>query len=67
MTRSSILIGVDLVGVTQIGVVLGVSKQRADQLTRREDFPPPAAELATGRIWERAAIEKWAKATGRIK
>jgi hypothetical protein len=29
----------DLVGVTEIGDPLGVSRQRVDQLTRTEGFP----------------------------
>jgi predicted DNA-binding transcriptional regulator AlpA len=46
--------------------MLGVSRQRVHQLTEEDpSFPKPAAELATGRVWETADIEKWAKATGR--
>jgi hypothetical protein len=47
--------------------MLEVSRQRVDQLARREDFPAPEVELASGRVWEREAVEKWAKATGRLK
>ena len=57
---------VDLVGVTEIAEMLGVSKQRADQLAKRTDFPEPEASLAAGRIWSRADIERWAAETGRI-
>jgi predicted DNA-binding transcriptional regulator AlpA len=57
---------VDLVGVREIGRMLGVSKQRADQLTHKGDFPEPAAALATGRVWERADVEAWARKTGRL-
>jgi hypothetical protein len=38
------------VGVTEIGDLLGVSRQRADQLTRTEGFPEPVAVLSAGRI-----------------
>jgi predicted DNA-binding transcriptional regulator AlpA len=56
----------DLLGVTEVASLLGISRQRVQQLTETDpDFPPPAATLARGRVWERAAIEKWAKATGR--
>jgi prophage regulatory protein len=55
----------DLVGVTEIGDLLGVSRQRADQLTRTEAFPDPVAVLSAGRIWRRADVEAWARATGR--
>jgi prophage regulatory protein len=57
---------VDLVGLTEIAEMLGVSIQRIDQLARRDDFPEPIAVLAAGRIWWRADIEDWAKGTGRL-
>ena len=49
------------VGVTEIGNLLGVSRQRADQLTRTEGFPEPVAVLSAGRIWGRADVEAWAR------
>lgn len=52
-----------LVGLSEIAMMLDVTKQRASQLVRDyQDFPTPVAELASGRIWETAAIEAWAKA-----
>lgn len=57
----------DLMGVSEIGAYLNVSKQRADQLTHAEGFPDPAAVLAAGRIWEAAEVEAWARETGRAK
>jgi hypothetical protein len=56
-----------LVGPAEIGEMLKLTRQRVDQLARdpRSGFPEPEAELATGRIWSREAIEVWAKATGR--
>ena len=51
-----------LVGLSEIAAMLGVSRQRAGQLVRDyNDFPPPTAELASGRIWETSAVEAWAK------
>ena len=51
-----------LVGITEIARMLGVSPQRADQLSRAyADFPAPEAELSAGRIWKRAAVERWIK------
>jgi prophage regulatory protein len=51
-----------LVGLAEIAAMLGVTRQRAGQLARDyDDFPKPVAELASGRIWERAAVEAWAK------
>jgi hypothetical protein len=32
---------------------------------RNAMFPNAAGELATGRVWETADLEKWAKATSR--
>ena len=52
-----------LVGLTEIASILGVTRQRAGQLVRDyDDFPPPVADLASGRIWETVAVEAWAKA-----
>jgi prophage regulatory protein len=39
--------------------MLGVSKQRADQLTRTDGFPRPVSELASGRIWRKSDVTKW--------
>jgi predicted DNA-binding transcriptional regulator AlpA len=57
---------VELLGVTEVAKVLGISRQRVDQLSNSDpDFPEPVAELGRGRVWARASIEAWAKATGR--
>lgn len=49
------------VGVTEIGELLGVSRQRANKLAARADFPPPVAQTKAGRVWERAAVVEWEK------
>lgn len=54
-----------LAGVTDIGAMLGVTKQRAAQLVERDGFPEPLDRIASGRVWDRETIEKWAKAQGR--
>ena len=52
-----------LVGLSEIATMLGVSRQRVGQLVSDyDDFPDPVAELASGRIWETAAVEAWANA-----
>ena len=56
-----------LVGLTEIGEMLGVTRSRAHQLAEADGFPSPVAEISAGRIWERSDVEKWARATGRIK
>ncbi|WP_331741439.1 hypothetical protein OG760_37685 (plasmid) [Streptomyces sp. NBC_00963] len=49
------------VGVTEIGELLTVSRQRANKLVARPDFPPPIAQTKAGRVWERAAVVAWEK------
>lgn len=63
LTGMVVLMTSHLVGLSEIATMLGVSRQRAGQLVRDyDDFPPPVAELASGRIWETTAVEAWAKA-----
>lgn len=53
--------GADLMGFTEIGALLGVSRQRAAQLaTERPDFPPPIARLAMGPVYTRQSIDAFA-------
>jgi predicted DNA-binding transcriptional regulator AlpA len=54
-----------LVGTHEIAQMLGVSRQRVFQLTAKDDFPRPTAELAMGQVWLREDVVKWAQATGR--
>ena len=49
----------ELMGVREIADVAGVSRQRADQLTKRRDFPRPLATLAAGAVWDGAAVRRW--------
>lgn len=51
----------ELAGMAEICQILGVSRQRADALTRYVGFPAPVAELAAGRIWLRSDIVQWAE------
>jgi predicted DNA-binding transcriptional regulator AlpA len=56
----------DLVGVAEIALMLGISRQRVFQLVRdHEDFPLPVAELIAGKIWLRSDIDAWARAWDR--
>jgi hypothetical protein len=53
-------VGHHLVGVAEIAGMIGVSRQRVNQLASSySDFPEPEAELSAGRIWTREAIEGW--------
>lgn len=49
----------NLLGIHELAELLGVSRQRADQLARHAGFPRPAAELRGGRIWKRTEVDKW--------
>jgi prophage regulatory protein len=52
----------DPVSVGEIAQMLGVTRQRVNQLMHEhEDFPTPIAELGIGRIWNRKDIELWAR------
>jgi predicted DNA-binding transcriptional regulator AlpA len=48
-----------LMGVREVADLLGVTRQRAQQITRGADFPPPVAELKAGPVWESAEVERW--------
>lgn len=56
----------DLMGVTEVRELLGVSRQRVHQLIHDDPtFPKPVAELASGRIWLKQDVSAWARKTGR--
>lgn len=46
-----------LAGVAEIAALAGVSRQRADQLTKHPQFPRPVAELAMGKVWREADVQ----------
>lgn len=49
-----------LVGSAEVAKMLGVSRQRVNQLADSyADFPRPQALLAAGRIWSRNSVETW--------
>jgi predicted DNA-binding transcriptional regulator AlpA len=60
------LVAPELMGVAEIAELLGVTRQRVHQLTKSPEFPRPVAELSAGAIWERDAVEAWARSTGRL-
>lgn len=59
----------ELVGVTELAQLLGVSRQRASELQKRPGFPAPVQILAAGPVWPRAWIERfvgtWERKPGR--
>ena len=58
-----------LAGISEVAEVLGVSRQRASELSRSDGFPKPVANLAAGPVWLRSAIvsfaESWERRPGR--
>lgn len=55
-----------LMGVTEIADLLGVSRQRVQQLAKTEGFPAPYDVLTMGAIWLRVDVERWAREVGRL-
>ena len=59
----------DLVGVTELSALLGVTRQRAHAIAGRNDFPAPVARLASGPIWTRPSVQRfledWQRKPGR--
>lgn len=59
----------DLVGVSEIAEILGVTRQRASALAKAVAFPTPIATLASGPIWTRPSLNRfvaeWPRQAGR--
>lgn len=45
-----------LLGLTEVGHLLGVTRQRVTQLRTRPDFPEPIAALASGPVWTEPSL-----------
>lgn len=50
---------VDVMGVAEIAIRLGVTRSRASQIVRERDFPEPAARLIGIVIWATVDVEDW--------
>lgn len=61
----------DLAGVSEIGEILGVTRQRAKQISTAPglDFPPPVAVIKAGPVFARWQVEafenRWTRKPGR--
>jgi hypothetical protein len=55
----------ELVGATEIAALLGVTRQRVQQLAAGPDFPAPVADLTMGKVWVLDDVRAWADRTGR--
>jgi len=49
----------ELVGLTEIGQMFNISRQRAYALAKKRGFPEPVSTLSTGRVWEKGAVAAW--------
>jgi predicted DNA-binding transcriptional regulator AlpA len=56
----------NVVGAAEIAALLGVSRQMVHKLYVLDKSFPRAKELATGRIWRRTDVERWARKVGRL-
>lgn len=48
-----------LAGAYETQILLGVSRQRAYQLTSKPTFPAPLATLDQGKVWAVDEVEDW--------
>jgi len=48
-----------LVGINEVAEMIGVSRTRADQLSRRPSFPAPKVQHVRVRMWEDSDIVEW--------
>ena len=53
--------GYELAGLSEVGEILGVSRQRAAQLADSSGFPGPVPDLASGRIWRVQDVQLWSE------
>jgi prophage regulatory protein len=53
----------DLVGFAEVVDLLGVPRRTVARYAKRADFPEPFVRLASGPIWLRGEVERWAKKT----
>ncbi len=51
-----------LAGTSEVAEILGVSKQRVNQLMAKDHFPKPVARLAATPVWLRVEMELYARA-----
>lgn len=49
----------DLIGLTELAEVLGVSKNEANALRQRHGFPAPVHKLRMGPMWDKQQITDW--------
>lgn len=55
-----------ILAMHEIAEYIGVSRQRASELTKTSEFPRPAARLKMGALWRTTEVVAWAEARGRV-
>lgn len=55
----------DWCGAAELAQLLGVSRQRVQQIVSRADFPEPDIVVAMGKLWSTAKVREWATERGR--
>ena len=50
----------EVMGAAEIGRLLGVSRQRVQQLVKTPGFPAPVAVLDMGKVWLGKDVRTWA-------
>ncbi|MEX0755715.1 MAG: hypothetical protein WD556_11460 [Actinomycetota bacterium] len=60
---------IELVGATELAEMLGVTRQRASTLATSSTFPAPLARLASGPVWLKGSVlrfaSEWERRPGR--
>lgn len=49
----------ELVGASEIAKLLGVTRQRVQQLSKDPSFPEPVAQLGLGAVWRTEDVQRW--------
>lgn len=49
----------EVMGAAEIGRLLGVSRQRVQQLVKAPGFPEPVAVLDMGKVWLAEDVRTW--------
>lgn len=61
----TLLVMETMLGNAELGLILGVTRQRVSQLVVTPDFPRPRISLIMGSIWALADVVSWAERKGR--